>query len=199
MGLVVFGAIALYLFVSVAVVIVAARQARKRGRSAWRWGGLAALAMYLLVFWDHIPTLLMHRYYCEKEAGFWVYKSVEQWKGENPGVMETLKANTKPSLESIGDANNFVDTIILNQRLVYVARHDGPLPLNRWRIEIELRDTVKDEVLAREVSYSTSQVRRQAGLGGWKLWLNRDECAVESHRDHGSFDQIVKELRGENR
>ena len=24
------------------------------------------------MFWDHIPTVVAHKYYCEKEAGFWV-------------------------------------------------------------------------------------------------------------------------------
>lgn len=199
MGLVVLGVLALYFLLSIAVVAVVVRQARKRGHSAWRWGVLAALAMYLLVFWDHIPTVLMHRYYCEKEAGFWVYKTVGQWKKENPGVMETLVSNTGQKLETFGNANNFVDTITLNQRFVYKARHEGPLPLNRWRKEIEISDTGKNEVIAREVSFSTSQTRRHAGVSGWKFWLYKSVCAVENHRDQGSIEQIVGKVGGKKR
>jgi len=56
MGLVVFAAMTLYVIVSITVVVFAARAAKKKGRSPWRWGAGAALIMYLLVFWDHIPT-----------------------------------------------------------------------------------------------------------------------------------------------
>lgn len=98
MGVVIVGAIALYLIVSLVVVVLAARAAKKRGRSQWRLGGAAALVMYLLVFWDQIPTLVAHNYYCGKQAGFWVYKSLDQWKAENPGVAETLDTRLEPKL-----------------------------------------------------------------------------------------------------
>ena len=101
MGLVVFAAIAVYLIVSIAVVAFSARAAKKKGRSPWRWGGGAALVMYLLVFWDYIPTVVAHKYYCEKEAGFWVYKTVEQWKAENPGVAEVLTWREIPNRSDI--------------------------------------------------------------------------------------------------
>lgn len=96
MGAVIFGVFALYLIISFAVVLIVARTAKKKGKSTWCWGGGAALVMYLLVFWDQIPTILVHKYYCEKEAGFWVYKTIDQWKAENPVVAETLTERNKP-------------------------------------------------------------------------------------------------------
>lgn len=95
MGVVILGAIALYLIISLVVVVLAAKAAKKQGRSPWRWGGAAALVMYLLVFWDQIPTVVAHKYYCGKDAGFWVYKTLDQWKAENPGVAETLSERQK--------------------------------------------------------------------------------------------------------
>ncbi len=56
MGLVIFGALGLYLLISVAVVVGATGYARRHGKSAKRWGSGAALGMYLLVFWDHSTT-----------------------------------------------------------------------------------------------------------------------------------------------
>ncbi|OEC32598.1 hypothetical protein SAMN05216600_1354 [Pseudomonas cuatrocienegasensis] len=53
----------------------------------WVGGWLAALVMYNLVFWDWIPVYVMHKYYCSTEAGFWVYKSPEQWIKEHPGMV----------------------------------------------------------------------------------------------------------------
>jgi hypothetical protein len=57
MGLVVFAAMALYLFISIGVVALAVRYARKHGKSAKRWGWGAVLVMYLVPFWDWLPTV----------------------------------------------------------------------------------------------------------------------------------------------
>jgi len=86
MALVVMAVLALYLLVALLVVRAAVRAARRRGIAGWKWGLPAALAMYLLVFWDHVPTLLAHRYYCQRHAGLTVHKTPEQWRAENPEV-----------------------------------------------------------------------------------------------------------------
>ncbi len=96
LGLVIIAFIVAYLAVSGLVVWLAARWARKHKRRPWVWGGLAALVMYNLVFWDWIPTIAMHKYYCATQAGFWVYKTPEQWARENPGVLETLSMSHLP-------------------------------------------------------------------------------------------------------
>lgn len=177
MGVVIFGAIALYLIVSLVVIVLTARVAKKQGRSPWRWGGAAALVMYLLVFWDHIPTVVAHKYYCEKEAGFWVYKTLDQWKAENPGVVEGLVANKGEPSKRQGDMVNYIDTYFVNQRFNLIVKHNGQFPLNRWRHEREVVDTQSHEVLARYVDFSTSQEKRQAGWSGWKFWLESRNCA----------------------
>jgi hypothetical protein len=177
MGVVIVGMIALYVIVTIVVVVLAARAAKKRGKSPWRWGGSAALVMYLLVFWDHIPTVVAHKYYCEKEAGFWVYKTVEQWKAENPRVMETLVANKGYPSSREGDMAIYTTTSFLNSRFNLVVKHRGPLFLYRWLREDTLIDTKTNETLARYVDFSTSQERRQAGWSGWKFWLDNRHCS----------------------
>lgn len=79
-GLMVLGFFAVYLLVSIWVTSKAASWAKANNRKPWLWGGLAAFMMYNLVFWDLIPTLVMHKHYCDTQAGFWVYKTPEQWK-----------------------------------------------------------------------------------------------------------------------
>lgn len=96
MGLMVLGALAVYLLVSVLVTKKAAGWAKANNRKPWLWGGLAAFVMYNLVFWDLIPTLVMHKHYCDTQAGFWVYKTPEQWEAENPEL-------TKEDLKSYGE------------------------------------------------------------------------------------------------
>ncbi len=191
-GPVVVGAALLYLLVSIAVVRAAIRYARDNGRSAKRWGWGAALVMYLIPFWDWIPTVAVHQYYCSTEAGFWVYKTVDQWKAENPGVMETLVyKRDMPHLQT-----PYGRATVLNQRFLHIYKHEGPLPFNRWRIEKEIRDSKNGEVIAREINFSTSQERRQAGWSGWKFWLDSERCSIEKHRDQGSFGQITAQVEG---
>lgn len=167
MGIVIFGAMALYLIASIAVVVFVARVAKKKNSSPWRWGGGAALVMYLLVFWDYIPTVAAHKYYCEKEAGFWVYKTMDRWKKENPGVMETLVATKgAPSIHG---------AYILNQRFNWAIKKTGPFLFNRWRWEQQVVDSKTNEILARYVDFSTGN----GNIGGEapaRFWLQSEHC-----------------------
>lgn len=190
MGLVIFGAIALYLIVSLVVVVLTARVAKKRGRSPWRWGGAAALVMYLLVFWDHIPTVVAHKYYCEKEAGFWIYKTVDQWKDENPGVMETLVANN--------DGRSAKGAYILNQRFNRAVEKSGPLWLNRWRWEQEIVDIKTEEVLARYVDFSTGSGFISGPPRLLKFWLQNDHCNGGEY-NQGLMYSFADRVRGKTK
>lgn len=196
MGLVILGALALYLLLSIGVVIGAIKFARNNGKSAKRWGWTAALVMYLIPFWDWIPTVVLHQYYCANEAGFWVYKTVDQWKSENPGVIETLVSNRGQVRSFSGDNNNFVRKSFMNQRFVYISKHNGPLFFNRWRNEQQIVDGKTDAVLARSVDFSTSHARRQAGWSGWKFWLDEQHCSQYAQIDTGSLSAIAKQLEG---
>jgi hypothetical protein len=166
-GPVVLGAALLYLLISVMVSRWAIRYARDSGRSAKRWGWGAALVMYSLVFWDWIPTVATHQFYCTKYAGFWVHKNVDQWKAENPGVAETLVA-TK-------DAPSANGAYILNQRFNWVVKRTGPLLFNRWRWEQQVVDSKTKEILARYVDFSTGD----GNIGGEppvRFWLQSQHC-----------------------
>jgi hypothetical protein len=90
MGLVVFAAMGLYLLITIGAVKSAIAYARERGKSTTRWGWGAALVMYLIPFWDLLPTIIADQYNCANSAGFSVYKTVDRWKELNPGVFETL-------------------------------------------------------------------------------------------------------------
>jgi hypothetical protein len=96
MGLVIFGVIGVYFFTSLVAVAWAVSYAKKNGKSIKKWGWGAALVMYLIPLWDWIPSMAVHQFYCAKDAGFWVYKPLDTWEQENPGVMETLAMNHLP-------------------------------------------------------------------------------------------------------
>lgn len=195
MGFVVFAVMGLYLLISIGVVKGAIAYAREKGKSAKRWGWGAALVMYLIPFWDWIPTVAMHQYYCANEAGFWVYKTPEQWEKENPGVLETLVANKGAPSTRQGDMVNYTDTYLLNSHFNWIVKHNGQFLLNRWRHEKEVVDVKTGLTLARYVDFSTSQEQRQAGWAGWKFWLDSRHCAG-GERNKGLMYSFEHNIRG---
>lgn len=197
MGLVVFAVMGAYLLISIGVTVWAVRYARKHEKNVKLWGFGAAFIMYNLVFWDWIPTVAMHKYYCSTEAGFWVYKTVDQWKAENPGVMETLVVYKGPQTDRDGDNNNYTHTYHLNQRFNWVVKHNGKHFPNRWRHGQEIVDTDTREVLARYIDFSTSQDRRQAGWSGWKFWLDNRNC--DGGYYHGKMLQMESQVEAMGR
>ena len=194
-GLAYLVAFGVYLLISVGVVKWSINYARKNGKSAKLWGWGAAFVMYNVVFWDWIPTVAVHQYYCEKDAGLWVYKTLDQWKAENPGVMETLVANKGAPSSRQGDMENYTDTYLLNQRFNWIVKHNGRFLFNRWRHEQEVVDTKTNAVLARYVDFSTSQERQQAGWNGWKFWLSNRHC-IGGERNDSLMWQFTKPFLG---
>ncbi|MBW8457794.1 MAG: hypothetical protein K0M58_05055 [Thiobacillus sp.] len=192
-GLMVLLALGVYLAISALVVWLSARWAKKRGRRGWVWGGVAAFAMYNLVFWDLIPTLAMHKYYCATEAGFWVYKTPEQWVKANPGVMETLKPYPNPQWGSIkmksGSADKFNDRF---GKLDIREKNIGGFLIQRK--ESSIIDLVTQEALTRRVDFLTGP--RAAGAV-WKTWLVKDSCysGEQQARTYSSQRSVFEQLR----
>lgn len=180
-GLMVLLAIGVYLLISFAVMRWTVGYARKNGKSAKHWGWSAALVMFLIPFWDWIPTVATHQYYCATEAGFWIYKTPDLWKRENLGVMETLVANKgAPSrYEVFNDGHGERNTYLLNDRFNWiVTQQDISSLLPIIRTEQEVKDVQKNEVLARYVDFgSGNSVKNTVGPPGpLKLWLRNSSC-----------------------
>lgn len=142
------------------------------------WGAAVGgfLVVYLPVFWDHIPTLIAHKYYCEKEAGFWVYKTPEQWKKENP------RAEDKLTWTDLGartvDSNTGIQRIQLNERFVeqLAKHHTGILPVARS--EYTVVDENNGDVVARQVIVGAGYGNMMVG-NDWrsmKFWLGLESC-----------------------
>lgn len=96
MGLVVILVIQLYILISLGIVAWAVSYAKKNDKSAIIWGLSAAFVMYLIPFWDWLPSVMTHKYYCSTNSGFFVYKSIEKWEEENPGTLKNLSKTHLP-------------------------------------------------------------------------------------------------------
>jgi hypothetical protein len=201
MGFVIIVALGLYFLLSIGVVAWAVSYAKKHDKSTKRWGWGAALGMYLLVFWDWIPTVLTHQYYCATEAGFWVYKTPQQWLKENPGVMETLVDNSPQKYPSWPkEAWNEKKVTSINQRFGLLNTNhfsnseEGELFLHQWRWTNELLDKNTGEILARNIDFSSGN-----GLVGGepelKFWLHKDSCS-DDRRNTRKFSEFLNQFRG---
>jgi hypothetical protein len=193
MGILILGIACIYLLISSVIVLSAIRYARRNGLSAKRWGWGAALVMWLIPFWDWLPTVAVHQYYCTTEAGFWVYKTLDQWKAENPGVIEKLMSydkNTKggsinwPSqYESY--SNGHRTTYHINERFNrIIERQDMSRILRIVRKEETLIDTRKNEVMARYVGFGSgySEIGHYDPSDARKFWLRSSHC--RSGKEH---------------
>ncbi|MDD4964459.1 MAG: hypothetical protein PHI11_11140 [Gallionella sp.] len=202
MGLVIFMVMGAYLLISFGVVAWAISYAKKSGKGAIRWGMSAALVMFLIPCWDWIPTVVVHKYYCEKEAGFWVYKTLEEWKAENPGEIEGLVSyNRNPSgfnvswpfqyeLTNDGHTKKIISHI--NERFdVPSTQQDISDLFPIIREENLLWDKNKNQVIARYVDFGTgNSVKNTVGPPGpLKFWLNNSSCmgGKEKQIDFGIF------------
>ena len=166
-GLMVLGFFAVYLLVSIWVTSKAASWAKANNKKPWVWGGLAAFVMYNLVFWDLIPTLVMHKHYCDTQAGFWVYKTPEQWKVENPETQITELSNHTYA----GTDNDHTSTDAINQRFNLVSKLN---PVSSWlpiyKHEQYVEDVETKQVLIRRKDY-LSGYREREGVGQLKVWF----------------------------
>ena len=195
LGLAVLFAIGAYFFISLLVVRLSSRWAKKRGRRGWVWGGVAAFAMYNLVFWDLIPTLLMHKYYCSTQAGFWVYKTPEQWVKENPGVLEKLPAYDDGRSQELGPTHT---SYPLNQRISWQHRV-APAFLGIGKFEEILVDEKNGEVLAKEIYFRAGRcLGAPRRLADFKFWVAHCKCRNEPFRAEVglNFSQLRDIFRG---
>ena len=172
LGLIVVLAVVAYLVVSIFVVLLVVRWARRGGRNVKSWGVSAAFFMYLLVFWDHIPTIIYHDYRCHNEAGFWLYKNPSQWASENRNVLSDLVPIKNSKSEN--------GAYKLNERFRWSVKKNGPYFPNLWINQQEIFDVETGEVMARYVDFSRGYGNPLASnsdsIKEFKFWLIKDHC-----------------------
>ena len=199
-GLIVFGLLGIYLLLLIAATRWGYRLAEKKGlprKKRWLWAAGGFLIVYLPLFWDWIPTVAVHQYYCAKDSGFWVYKTLEQWKVENPGVILSLEGR---STDMQKEADGYIETHRLNQRFDWVIKLHGIssiLPVAK-REEI-LIDVKNNEVLVRFVDFSRGN---QRSTGTTKFWLVSNDCnggEVYRVRMGQLTDKIYADAKGDKK
>lgn len=163
---------AIYVGVLITVTAVGYNWNKKSGWTKARGAIVGFLVITLPVFWDWIPTVLLHSYYCDAYAGLTVTKTPEQWKSENPEEAKTLVRQTPPLQVGSGDKRYFQ----LNQRFRWETENtEKPLWLRQY--ESRVVDGKSGAVLVRLVDFSTG-ISGHAfySLRDYKFWMYRQSC-----------------------
>ena len=182
MGFLVLGAAIVYLLLSVIVVCLATWFARKCGRNAKWWGWGAVLVMFLIPFWDWLPTIAVHQYYCATQSGFWVYKTLDQWKEENPGV----SLHSGRTIQTMPDGG---ELYILDERFAIETHRRNPIPgLSTKVADRLLVDRKTNEVMAKEVTVGSGYGNPVVTGNGYKFWLSMKPCKTDG------IHNIIREI-----
>ena len=154
------------------------------------------LIIYLPLMWDWIPTDLAHRYYCKKEAGLWIYKTLDQWKAENPGVYETLVYDGNIPFKWVYDNGNEGKKTIdfLNKRVgVSFERKRVISFLILEKYVLEVIDLKNSNVLAKYIDFNYDGGKPALGTG-YKIWMAAAYCPNGStlERRFFEFERLFK-------
>jgi len=188
---------AIYVVAMVCLVGWAWRKGRKLNRSvAIACATLAFLSLYLPVFWDFIPTIIAHRYYCAKDAGTVIGTDPEQWINQHSNEIAELR----------------IDPLNRPQEFEYFTTQDGwegwypnKAVMRRHRIqhvgwaivvqrlETQIVDLRTHAILASQVDYQTG---RSFASGSYKVWNYSPTC--DSWKSQSPFEAATTkyELRG---
>jgi hypothetical protein len=188
LGLMVFGSAALYLGLMLWVMIWAWGKGRANGGSALRATAFAAvgfLSLYLPVFWNHIPTLVLRHHYCAKDAGFVAHVPAEQWLAEHAEQVSATRAlpreQREKTLSSTALPDGFTRDIYFSGLL---ASDSNVETISAWGGSVRRRssrivDARSGELLATATDYTTG---KEEDL---RMWLNTNSCVTRPTREVG--------------
>jgi hypothetical protein len=147
----------------------------KRGRPPWHFTLPAGIAMYMIVFWDLIPTYAARTYYCTVHAGLNMYKTPDEWIKDNPGMVEQITP-IEPR-RTLRTSNGFRSR--LNERFEFISEIRPVF----FGFVVEDKESIMDlknnNILAERVDYKTGSNSFGTGansLNDYKSWLYTNSC-----------------------
>jgi len=109
---------------------------------------LASLATLLPVFWDVVPTILMHQRYCAEDAGLFVYQEPAQWATQHSAEADALKISRteRKELRSTTTDDGW-DRSLINRRVANDSRNSA---VTAW-LDIEKKESRLVDIQTGEV------------------------------------------------
>jgi hypothetical protein len=194
----------LFLLVSICLLIfvvwLVARLARQRGRRGWLYGMTVFLAVLGLLFWDWLPMEISYRNKCENEAGLTVYKTLEEWKIENPRVWETLTP-TPYWRGLLFSKKNETNSWVRYQRNERFA--EDTQKIQHWFTIVETRKSIVDlqtgATIIAYIDFSTNYrfFMFDLKLRNFRFWMEKTGCrwadAFDKFQPHAVTQRLYRE------
>lgn len=204
-GLAIIFFLLLYLVIWILVVLLAAYLGWRFTKSKavmFFVGAIAFVAMYWPAFGDLIPTLWTHKQLCEKEAGFKVYVTPEQWDKENPGVLDALHPGMLETLHP--NENHIVEkNITMSNQRFGIAVSLTPIPdVAVKKLTESVIDVKTGKTLFQVVDFSRGY--GNIAVGGekhsFKFWLYSNSCLSELdlNKSNEKIIDLYKKFNMEN-
>ena len=180
-----------YFFVARTVVRFTTKWASNNNKSVRLWRITAIIGMLSIVFWDLIPIYGIHTYQCASNSGFSVYKTLDEWKQENPGVVETLVPVSQRS--TIGNTTRAQ----LNQRFAWdITRSQVWYTL--YKKDEQIIDIKTGDVLAEYIDFYTNLINPvvipTTQLHNFKMWMKINSCETDNSRPLEKSFRLYKYL-----
>ena len=174
-GLAYLGFFTLYFLLTILAVYWGYRFAKRKYQKGWLGGVVAFLLMYHLVFWDFIPVLIMHKYYCSTQAGYWVYKTPEEWVEEHPEVWgQDWSDSIQWKRESLSDTYRYQRTRAnISNDIYYEYEKDLYYSHAIISTQNKIYDSKSNEILAKMIDYETGSPGLYSSgshIKGYSIW-----------------------------
>lgn len=165
----------IYIFLMLAVIRRAWRKGFEKGSRtrASVYAALGFLAVYLPIFWNHIPVTLAHKAMCARDAGFTQFVPAEKWLLENRGRVSALRGKDLDAFTEIGKTQDGFTRYLTFGGLLESQRKGSTekrLSMKFSRVEMRTVDSLSGQVLIRNINYSVGP-REDA-----RFWLVHHSC-----------------------
>jgi len=152
--------------------------ARKSGiKKSWKAGFSVFILVMVMIFWDWPFMEVSYGYHCRKDGRFTEFKTLKQWKKENPGVWDTLYPLNDRSTLKINDGI----IIMLNDRFAWDSS-SKKLGFHIVEESQKIIDIDTNEVLAQYIDFRTDILPLGVGAGeisAYKFWLRKRSCEAK--------------------
>jgi len=190
-----------YFFVARTVVHFTTKWASNNNKSVRLWRIITIIGMLSIVFWDLIPIYGTHTYQCASNGGFSVYKTLDEWKKDNPGVAETLVPVDGAKSTQGGETIRYQ----LNQRFAWDTTR-SQVWYTLYKKDEQIVDIQTGEVLAEYIDFYTNLINPMVipttQLRDFKMWMKINSCEKSGRRINRKrfyqFEAIIENL-GEGR
>lgn len=182
------GLLALHVAVGAAIATFFIRLARSHGRSGWKVSIPIVAGTYLLVFWDVVPTAVVHSYLCRTEAGVSILKPADIWAVEHKDEVNAIARPKTAGNFRLEDGHSaywltsrhYIEFMVVPTSILPVRIHHD-----------NVVDATTGEVLLQKRWIASGYRREASSRATWsefKAWVGLEDCSKRT----SEFQREVK-------